>query len=188
MTRGRGAPATDRGGGPMTRRTALAALAGATLLAAALALGAGRALAPVALLDVAGLAILVLALRHGRYGALALALLLLAAAYTVRLEIRHADVDLSAPLVAGALALVAELASWSLRARVEPVAERAVSLARARTAIALALGGTALAGLVLAAATLDVGSSPLVTVVGVVAVGVLLAGAAQRVRRPKSMM
>jgi hypothetical protein len=155
-------------------RPASASVAVAIALGVALAIGAGRATAAVALLATAAVLALAVALRGGGHGALAVAVLLLAAAYAVRLDVLHARLDIATPLVAAALALVAELGSWSLRARVEPVAERAVVAARARGVALIALGGATLAGVVLAAATVDVGSSPVATVVGAAAAAALL--------------
>lgn len=158
----------------MRDRPAVAAMLAATALAIALTVGADRAAGPVGLLAAAALLALAVALRGGGHGAVALAVVLLAAAYAVRLEVLHAGLDLFAPLVAGALGLVAELASWSLRSRAEPAPERPVTRARATGVAAVALGGTAVAGVVLAAATVEVGSSPAATVVGAAAAAVLL--------------
>jgi hypothetical protein len=166
----------------VTRRFATsldaAAVGTALALGAALAIGAGRAAAPVALLAAGGVLTLAIALRGRGHGALAVAVLLLAAAYIVRLEVLDARLDLFAPLVAAALALVAELGSWSLRTRAEPAAEPAVVAARARGVAVVVLGGATLAGVVLAASTLDVGSSPVATVVGAAAAAALLGVAA----------
>jgi hypothetical protein len=112
-------------------------------------------------------ALLVVALALGSTSLLPWPIAVLGGAYV--LSLADGPVDQWAPVYAGALLAVAELAYWSLELRgraadVEQLTER-----RAGLIVGLAIGATAVAGLVLAATALSVGSGLAVDLAGVVA-------------------
>ena len=102
------------------------------------------------------------------------AIVLLAAGYAGSLFLGHPQLDVSAPLVAGGLVLVAELAYLALELRPAVVAERGLLLRRSVVIGALALGSTAAGGAVLGAGALPAGGNLAWEAIGVAAaVGVV---------------
>ena len=130
----------------------------------------------------AAVALLALALATGAASLLAWPLVLLGGAYV--LSLADGPVDQWAPVYAGALVATAELAYWSLELRgraadVEQLTER-----RAGLIVALAVGATAVGGVVLAATAVQLGSGVGLDAVGVVAaVGAVFVIAAAAARR-----
>jgi len=152
--------------------------------AAALFAAAGLALHPALSADrrvwliaaLGGLAVLSLAwaLVMRWTTPLAWGLALLGAEYAAWLAARGVDVDTRAPLYAAGLLLTAELAFDGLersvvRSEAEVVARRGLQLA------GLAVGAVAVGSVVLAAATIPVGGSVALTVLGVAAATLALA-------------
>ena len=104
-----------------------------------------------------GLLVFAYALVRGQVAAIAPALALQGAAYTIALLVHGRALDQGAPLVAAALLLAGELASWSISERDAIAAERSVWTSRAVGVTSLTLGGLALATLVVALAAAPVG-------------------------------
>jgi hypothetical protein len=132
---------------------ALAALAGA-VTAESLALAAAAPL------------LLSLALLTGRSAPVTVTLLLLGAIYVVP----EGDRTAPAPIYAGVLLLIAELAFWSLDERLPARVEPGTATPRLLAILAVVATGVAAGALVLAAAESDVARSPARTAVGVAAV------------------
>ena len=179
------------GEGISASRKAVAAVilgAGSAALAAGLTLwlasGAGTtAERPVASLGTAGAALLVVTLAVRRAEGIAVALLLLGAAYATTLVLDDPPLDARSAIVGAALVAAGELAHLSLGAR-SAVTEEAGTIAhRVAWVAVLALGAMALGGIVLAAVDLlrTGGGGVAIEVVGVatalVAVGILVLAA-----------
>jgi hypothetical protein len=150
------------------------ALAAAAGLALHPALSADRRVWLVAALGGLAVASLACALVMRWTTPLAWAIGLLGAEYAVWLAERGAEVDTRAPLYAAGLLLTAELAFDGLersvvRSETEVVARRGIQLA------VLAVGAVAVGTIVLAAATIPVGGSVALTLLGVAAATVALA-------------
>jgi hypothetical protein len=149
-----------------------AAAPGGLVLAAAVGLATALALVPVVgavpplgALAAVAVALYVAGLALPWPGALPWALGLLAVEYLVSLELRRAPLDLAAPAYAGAFFLCAELGWLGLEARRGrlPWARRAAAIA------GLALGGSALAALLLLLAAEPFAGGPPMTALGVAA-------------------
>jgi hypothetical protein len=136
---------------------------------------------PLLILGGAAVLLLALSLAAGSTSLLPWPLVLLGAAYA--LSLADGPIDQWAPVYAGAFLLAAELAYWSLELRgraddVEQLTER-----RAGMIVALTIGAIALAGLVLAATAIRVGSGIVLDLAGVlaaVAAAFVIAGVAAR--------
>jgi len=133
----------------------------------------------VAGIGVLGLVFLALVLLRGMHELLPWAVVCLVAAYTVSLVVHGASVDERAPLVATALLLGTELASWSLEERNAIAAEPPVRRARIVALALLAGGGLATSALVIAAAAAPTARGLVWTVAGAAA-AVLAVGLAVR--------
>ena len=113
---------------------------------------------------------------------LAWSILTLGTAYSLTLVTHRRGVDEVAPLVAGGLLLVAELATWSCAERREIRVERRVLVARGVAIAMLVVGGVAVSALVLGLAAAPVGGGLGWTILGAAsAVGVI--GLATRLAR-----
>jgi hypothetical protein len=109
---------------------------------------------------------LALALLAGRIAPLSVALLLLGAIYVVP----DGDRALPAPVYAGLLLLIAELAFWSLDERAPGRVEPGTATPRLLAILGVAAIGVAAGTLVLLAAEPDVPRSPARTAAGVAAI------------------
>jgi hypothetical protein len=116
---------------------------------------ATKAIAGTAALGGLGAVLLVYALMRANAAVVASPVALLGVAYAIALIVHGSGVDDAAPLVAVALFLCAELASWSIDERLRIPAERKVVAARA-----LALGGLALASLAIASLAVALAAAP----------------------------
>lgn len=132
-------------------------------------------IAPVtATLGGAGGLLLLLVLWRGHDDLLGSTLLLAGGAYVLGLYASHRPLDDAAPLVAVALLLCGELATWSLEERQPIRADRALTLVRLRAVAVLAGAGAAAAALVVAAGGTTLGGGLTWAVLGVAsAVGVV---------------
>jgi len=144
----------------------MAALCAWVALEASRLTGVWEALAAASLLSFA------LGVGACRRAPVQLAVALLGAAYLGRLLAAHATLDLAAPLLGGGLLACAELAEVSLVLRGAAL-DRSLRL-RSRLAVALAaaLGGVVIGALALAAATVHVGRSLILTATGSAAIAV----------------
>jgi hypothetical protein len=104
-----------------------------------------------------GLLVLAYALARSQVAAVAPALALQGVAYTIALLVHGRALDQGAPLVAAALLLAGELASWSISERDAIAAERSVWTSRGIGVTGLTLGGLAVATLVVALAAAPAG-------------------------------
>jgi hypothetical protein len=128
------------------------------------------------LLGLAGLALILLAVALGRAGLVAPGLVVVFAGYATSVVARDsAALDPAAPVVGGALLVVAELAYWSVELRGKEPEERSVVVRRLATLAALAAGAVALGAGVLAATALPLGGGLVWNVVGVAAAVAALA-------------
>jgi hypothetical protein len=127
-----------------------------------------------------GLVLLALVLVRGMDDLLPWTVVCFVVAYTVSLVVHGGSVDERAPLVAAALLLGAELASWSLEERIPIVAERPVLLGRTVALAALVGGGLVTSALVVAVAAAPTERGLVWTVAGAAA-AVLAVGLAVRV-------
>jgi hypothetical protein len=116
-----------------------------------------------------GVVLLLLVLVRGLDDLLGTSLMLLGVSYVVGLLVGRHVLDEAAPLVAAALLLCAELATWSLEERKRVHAERRFWVARARAVAFLVLGGLAAAALVVAVAATPYGGGLAWTVLGAAA-------------------
>ena len=133
----------------------------------------------VAGIGVLGLVFLALVLLRGIDELLPWAVVCLVVAYTVSLVVHGASVDERAPLVATALLLGTELASWSLEEGNAIAAEPPVLRARIVALALLAGGGLATSALVVAVAAAPPARGLVWTVAGAAA-AVLAVGLAVR--------
>jgi hypothetical protein len=101
-----------------------------------------------------------------RRGGVQMALALLGGAYLGRLLSAHAPLDLAAPLLGGGLLACGELAEASFALRAAAPGEAARLVSRLALPLAAALAGVAIGALALAAATVQVGRSLLLTAAG----------------------
>jgi hypothetical protein len=155
-------------------------------VAGALALAAYASLEVPAfgLFGAAGAAVLAVALVVTRAGAVAPALVLVAAGYAATLVARDANApDAAAPLVACALLLVAELAYWSVELAKSGRAEPRVLLRRFAALLGLAAAALALATGVLAATAMPFGGGLAWNLVGISAAAGAIALIAELARR-----
>ena len=128
------------------------------------------------LLGVAGLVLVLLAVGLGRAGLVAPGLVVVFAGYATSLVARDsAALEPAAPLVGGALLVVAELAYWSVELRGKEPEERSVVVRRLATLAALTAGAVVLGAGVLAATALPLGGGLVWNVVGVAAAVAALA-------------
>jgi hypothetical protein len=114
----------------------------------------------------AGAVLLGLVLARGHDELLGSALLLLGAAYVLGLLVGRHSLDDAAPLVGAALLLSAELATWSLEARLRVALEPALRLQRARAVGLLVFAGLAVSSLVLVVAATSIGGGLAWTMLG----------------------
>lgn len=129
----------------------------------------------------AAVVLLALGLAAGSASLLPWPLVLLGAAYV--LSLGDGPVDQWAPVYAGALLATAELAYWSLELRGRAAGVEQLTERRGGLIAALAIGATAVGGLVLAATALRLGSGIVLDSAGVVAAVVavfVIAAAASR--------
>jgi hypothetical protein len=128
------------------------------------------------LLGLAGLVLVLLAVALGRAGLVAPGLVVVLAGYATSVVVRDsAALESDAPLVGGALLVVAELAYWSLELRGKEPEERSVVVRRLATLVALTGGAVVLGAGVLAATALPLGGGLVWNVVGVAAAVAALA-------------
>jgi hypothetical protein len=99
-----------------------------------------------------GLLVVAYALARAQVAAVAPALSLQGVAYTLALLVHGRSIDQGAPLVAAALLLAGELASWSIAERDAISAERSVWISRGIGVAVLTLAGLAVSTLVVALA------------------------------------
>ena len=147
-------------------------------MAGAAGLAAYTALVDPALvvLGAAGVALVLLAVALARAGLVAPGLGALLAGYATSLVARDsAALDAPAPLVGGALLVVAELAYWSVELRGKEPEDRAVVVRRVATLAALTAGAIGLGAAVLAATAFPLGGGLVWNVVGVAAAVAALA-------------
>ena len=159
--------AGDRGGDHVTaprtaRRARLTTAAGAIALAALAAAATARSPAVAA----AATLLLSLALLAGRSWPVCLVLVLLGTIYVIP----EGDRAIPAPIYAGALLLIAELAYWSLGERAAGRIEPGTATPRLLGILAVVATGVAAATLVLLASDSDVARSPARTAAGVGAI------------------
>jgi hypothetical protein len=140
-----------------------------------------KAIPATGALGAGGALFLVVALARADTGLVAWPVACLGTAYAIALVVQGRSTDGSAPLVAVALFLCAELAAWSIDERLAIPAERAV-VARHATALgALAFVSLAVAALAVALASAPAGSGlawailGAASAVGVVGIAVALA-------------
>jgi hypothetical protein len=114
----------------------------------------------------AGAVLFGLVLVRGHDELLGSALLLLGAAYVLGLLVGRRSLDDAAPLVGAALLLSAELATWSLDARLRVAFEPALRLQRARAVGLLVFAGVAVSSLVLVVAATSIGGGLAWTMLG----------------------
>jgi hypothetical protein len=140
---------------------------GAAGLAATIAVTAQAHRLELALVGAAAVLLLVVAVAGARPSLIPWPLVLLGAAYAGNLG--GGRIDEWAPLVAGALLVIAELSYWSLELRGStPDADR-LSERRAGLIAVLGIGSVSLGGLVLAATSIRVGTGIAADLVGVAA-------------------
>ena len=140
---------------------------GAAAVAAVVALTAHSYAPELGLIGAAAVLLLVLAVAAGLPSLIPWPLVLLAAEYALKLG--GGSVDQWAPIYAGALVGIAELAYWSLELRgraqdAERLTERRVGLI-----VALAVGAVGAGALVFAATSLRIGSGIAVDILGALA-------------------
>jgi hypothetical protein len=145
--------------------TAIAALALATIVSAIATADAGGDMSVLVVATGATL-LLVLALAAGRVAPILLALALLGAIYVVP----DGDRATPAPIFAGSLLLIAELAFWSLDERTPGHLEPGTSTPRLLGILAVVVAATAASTLVMLAAEIDMARSPAGTAAGVGAI------------------
>jgi hypothetical protein len=126
-----------------------------------------------------GLLLLLLVLVRGLDDLLGTAILFVGVCYVVGLIVGRHPLDEGAPLVAGALLLCAELATWSLEERFPVRVDRRLRLARAGAIGVLVGGGLLASGLVLAVSATSLGGGLAWAVLGT-ASAVLAVGVAAR--------
>jgi peptidoglycan/LPS O-acetylase OafA/YrhL len=127
-------------------------------------------------LGVAGLAFVFLAVALGRGGLVTPGLVVLFAGYATSVVVRDSDaLDPAAPLVGGALLVVAELAYWSVELRGKQPEDRSVVVRRLATLAALTAGAIGLGAAVLAATALPLGGGLVWNVTGIAAAVAALA-------------
>jgi hypothetical protein len=164
--------------------TGVAALVAASALAlAALAQGAGAWTGPLGALGAAGVVLVAFALVRGRAGLVGPALILLAAAYAVRLEALDPGLQGRTPLAAAALVAAGELAYLSISLRLPVAQERGLVAGRVAFAAFEAIGAGLVAALVLAAAGLPAAGGAAGDALGVGAAAVALGLVAALARR-----
>jgi hypothetical protein len=133
-------------------------VAGAVLLYVAVLvdslLYAGNFLPGLSVVALAGAVLIVLALWRGGRGTLGAALLLAGVVYIAALEVHGGGVDGSAPLVATALFLCAELTRWSFDLRVRINGDDVLMVRRAAALTALALGAAGASSVVVSASAI----------------------------------
>jgi peptidoglycan/LPS O-acetylase OafA/YrhL len=128
------------------------------------------------LLGVAGLAFVFLAVALGRAGLVTPGLVVLFAGYATSVVVRDSDsLDPAAPLVGGALLVVAELAYWSVELRGKQPEDRSVVVRRLATLAALTAAAVVVGAVVLATTTLPLGGGLVWNAVGVAAAVAALA-------------
>jgi hypothetical protein len=137
-----------------------------------------------ATLGAIGAMLLVLVLVRGLDDLLGSAVFLLGGCYVLGLFAGHHPLDERAPLVAAALLLSAELATWSLEQRRPIPAPRQLVLARLGAIGVLAFAGLAASALVLVASAAPVGSGLAWTLLGAVAAVLAVAVTARLASRP----
>jgi hypothetical protein len=130
-----------------------------------------------------GVLVLVYALVRGHEAAVAPSLALLGFGYTVATLAHGHGIDQAAPLVAVALLLAGELAAWSIAERDAITADRFVWSSRAVGVAGLALGGLAIATLVVALSAAPAGGGLGWTVLGAAATVAAIGLAAVLARR-----
>ena len=169
--------------GPRVATGAAALVLGAAFTVT-VASGSGTWTWPIVTVGGAGVVLVAVALAIGRAGLVGPALILLGAAYGLRLTALDPGLEGSAPLAAAALVATAELAYLSIALRL-PVAQRR-GLVTERVALvgAEALGAAVVAALVLAAAGLPTAGGATGTALGVVAAVIALGLVAWLARRP----
>ncbi|HEY2542810.1 MAG TPA: hypothetical protein VGH92_07115 [Gaiellaceae bacterium] len=143
---------------------------------------APRAIPGTAALGGVGALLLVAALVRAEAALVVPPVAFLGVAYAVALVVHGSRVDDAAPLVAVGLLLSAELASWSVDARLRIPAERAVVRARALALFGLAFAAIALSALAVALAAAPAGSGLAWTLLGA-ASAVAVIGLAVRLAR-----
>jgi hypothetical protein len=122
------------------------------------------------LFGAAGAAALAVAVALGRPALVAPAIVLVAAGYAATLVVRDAEaIDASAPFVASALLLVAELGYWSVELARTARAEPRVLIRRLAATAGLAAGALVLSAGVLAATAVPLGGGLAWNIVGVAA-------------------
>ena len=131
---------------------------------------------------IAAVVLLALAVAAGFPSLIAWPLVLLAAEYALKLG--GGPVDQWAPVYAGTLVGIAELAYWSLELRGRAQSAERLTERRAGLIVTLAVGSVAAGALVLAATSLRIGSGIVVDVVGVAA-AVAAVGILAAIARPR---
>lgn len=133
-----------------------------------------KAIPATGALAAAGAVFLLVALARAEAALVAWPVACLGTAYAIALVVQGGSTDGAAPLVAVALFLCAELASWSIDEKLAIPAERAVVARRATALGGLALVALVVAALVVALASAPVGSGLAWTILGAAsAVGVV---------------
>lgn len=127
--------------------------------------------------------VLAYALVRGHEAAVAPALAVQGLAYTIALLVHGHTVDQGAPLLAAALLLAGELGAWSIAERDGITAARRVWSSRAFGVSGLALGGLAIATLVVALSAAPAGAGLGWTVLGAAATVTAIGLAALLARR-----
>lgn len=130
-----------------------------------------------------GAALHALVLWRGIEELLPWSLIVLAIGYTISLLVHGGRVDGAAPLVAVALLLCAELATWSLEERQPVAAERRIVARRVWAVSALGAAGLVASGLVVALSASTSGAGLAWTTLGTVAAVLIVAIATRLVRR-----
>jgi len=155
---------------------------GAGGVAAVVALTAHSYRPELGVIGVAAVVLLALAVAAGFPSLIPWPLVLLAAGYALKLG--GGPVDPWAPVYAGALVGIAELAYWSLELRGRAEAAERLTERRAGLIVALAGGSVAAGGLVLTATSLRIGSGIAIDIIGVAA-AVAAVGVLAAVARPR---
>jgi hypothetical protein len=122
-----------------------------------------------------GLAALLLGLAVRWSAALAVSVALLGAQQAVRLALGPDALDAWAPLVAGGLLLVAELAWWSIEPRVPAWSEPWLAWRRLATVLLTCAGASLVSALVVVAAGAEIGGGFAIELLGVIAATAALA-------------
>jgi hypothetical protein len=144
--------------------------------AAGLAAHAALSEPALGLLGAAGGALVLLAVALGRAGLVAPGLVVMLAGYAASVVARDsAALDPAAPLVGGALLVVAELAYWSVELKGKEPEDRAVVVRRVATLALVTAGAIGLGAAVLAATALPLGGGLVWNVAGVAAAVAALA-------------